>query len=168
MHFKSRQFDELKAEIRALPPLEGALKYFEAKLPDLIKDQPIGDCWSYHRKDPDGYGLLSVFGKSYRLHRLSYQFFNGPLQEDEWALHKCNHPNCWNPSHLYAGSGADNAADRIAAGAVRGKLPDEVVFEIKRLIKQGLSNGAIAKEIGVTPGCISHIRLGKRRKDIAA
>ncbi|MBE9111462.1 HNH endonuclease [Nodosilinea sp. LEGE 07298] len=168
MHFNSKRFAELKEEINSLSPLEKALAYFEAKLPDLIQDQPVGGCWDYHRKDPDGYGLLSVFGKSYRLHRLSYLHFNGPLKDGQWALHRCNNPNCWRPDHLYAGNGADNAADRIAAGAVRGKLPDETVFLIKRLIRDGLSNKKVAEQAGVSPGCVSHIRLGKRRKDIAA
>ncbi|MEA5447637.1 HNH endonuclease [Leptolyngbya sp. CCNP1308] len=168
MHFNSAKLAELREEIKSLSPLEGALRYFEAKLPELIANQPVGGCWDYHRKDPDGYGLLNAFGKSYRLHRLSYFFFNGPLKDSEWALHRCNNPSCWRPDHLYSGNGADNAADRIAAGAVRGKLPDEVVFEIKRRIAEGGTNGFIAKEFGVSPSCVSHIRLGKRRKDIAA
>ncbi|MBD1914301.1 MULTISPECIES: hypothetical protein [Cyanophyceae] len=168
MHFNSAKFYDLKREIKSFSPWEGALRCFEARLPELIANQPIGGCWNYHRKDADGYSLFNVLGKDFRLHRLSYTYFNQPLSGGQWVLHRCNNPSCWKPNHLYAGNASDNAIDRVAAGTTRGKLPDKTVFLIKRLIKTGLSNGAIAKQAGVTPGCVSHIRLGKRRRDIAA
>jgi hypothetical protein len=168
-HFNSHQLADLKEEIKNAPsPFEGALKCFEARLPGLIANQPIGGCWSHPRKGSEGYGLLNVLGKDFSLHRLSYAFFNESIPEGGWVLHKCNNSNCWNPSHLYSGDAQDNAFDRVAAGTHRGKLPDETVFLIKRLIREGLSNKQVAERVGVTHGCIALIRAGKRHKDLAA
>ncbi|MBW4462495.1 MAG: HNH endonuclease [Nodosilinea sp. WJT8-NPBG4] len=168
MHFNSAKVHDLKQEIKSLSLWEGALRCFEARLPKLIASQPVGGCWDHHRKDTDGYGLFNVLGKDFRLHRLSYTYFNQPLADGRWVLHKCNNPACWRPDHLYEGNASDNALDRVAAGTTRGKLPTETVFLIKQLIGEGLSNKQIAEWFGVSPGCVSHIRVGRRRKDIAA
>lgn len=62
---------------------------------------------------PDG----GYRGKKYRLTRLIAGWNIGrPLTKDEVACHKCDHPPCINPEHLWVGSVSDNTQDRLRKG----------------------------------------------------
>jgi hypothetical protein len=52
-------------------------------------------------------------GRTQRVHRISAMIFLGyKLFDDKQINHKCEEKACWNPEHLYIGTGADNAHDR--------------------------------------------------------
>lgn len=62
------------------------------------------------------YPTLTVNGKDWHIHRLSWAIHNGgteKLIKGMVICHKCDNPPCCNPDHLYQGTFKDNRADRI-------------------------------------------------------
>jgi hypothetical protein len=55
--------------------------------------------------------------KNVLAHRRSHELFIGPVPDGMMVLHSCDVRECVNPSHLRAGSAADNGDDM----AVRGR-----------------------------------------------
>ena len=82
-------------------------------------------CWEWlgSKVGNTGYGKVKIGGRTFRAHRVSWEFFFGPIPEGKMVLHKCNNPGCVNPYHLYLGDGKDNAVDRARAGHSRGGRP---------------------------------------------
>jgi hypothetical protein len=67
-----------------------------------------------HRMGSRGeYLAVSHEGKRWLAHRLAYIEAYGPLPAGKpFVCHMCNNPRCFEATHLYAGSGKDNARDR--------------------------------------------------------
>ena len=114
---------------------------------------------------PDGYGQLTMKGKSYSAHRLSWSIENGDIPTGLCVLHKCDNRKCINPDHLFIGTHKDNSIDMSNKGRgslKRGekhpsaKLKEEDVKEIFNLSGQ-LSQREIAKKFNVTQGLIVNI-----------
>lgn len=85
----------------------------EERLFDKYKLDSKTGCWLFlGAKNEKGYGLIRIKGKLYKVHRLSYEYFIGPLTND--ALHKeqCPYRHCFNPIHLYDGTHQENMSDR--------------------------------------------------------
>lgn len=59
------------------------------------------DCWIWQRAlTPNGYAQASYQSKMQRLHKLVWEFFNGPVPEGLELDHLCRNRSCWNPEHL--------------------------------------------------------------------
>lgn len=73
-----------------------------------------------------GYGFLDFKNHSWRAHRLAYVLVFGPIpKEKPYICHLCNRPSCCEPSHLRAGTQAENIAyaklcGRLASGDRHG------------------------------------------------
>jgi len=89
------------------------------------------------------------------------------------VLHKCDNPKCCNIKHLKAGTKKDNSKDAVSKGRQKNlfkkgqnhpnsKLTEIQVIEIKKLIKQGLSNTYISKLFNVRDYNISKIKNNVR------
>lgn len=74
-------------------------------------------CWFWEKATCNGYGRFRAETATVGTHRLSYFLFYGKLPERHLhVLHHCDVPRCVNPNHLYAGTDADNARDRVERG----------------------------------------------------
>ena len=131
-------------------------------------------CWPWMAAcNPNHYGVFSVEGKNIGAHVFAFKTEND-LPTGLMVCHSCDNPPCCNPKHLFAGTHADNMADRTAKGrhvAVRGvarpgaKLTDEIVLTLRaRYVPRSVENGtrALAREFGVAHQIVSDVIHGKR------
>lgn len=112
------------------------------------KVQRLGDddCWIWIAgQDKDMYGKFLVNKVQIRAHVYSWQLYTGrPVPPGIQVCHKCDHPYCVNPHHLFLGTNRDNTQDRHekgrdAKGESHGnsKLTEEQVKEIRELYQSG-------------------------------
>ena len=65
-----------------------------------------------------GYGRLNREGKQWSAHRYAWWRAHGEIPASMLVLHHCDTPICVNVGHLYLGTFAQNAADRIERGHI--------------------------------------------------
>jgi hypothetical protein len=63
-----------------------------------------------------GYGHVSYKNKPALVHRLVFEYFHGPIPAGLCVLHRCDVPACSEPTHLFAGTSADNVHDAVRKG----------------------------------------------------
>jgi HNH endonuclease len=75
-------------------------------------------CWVWQgAKNRQGYGQVRLWGHkapAKYAHRVLYESLHGALDRATMVCHSCDNPSCCNPSHLWAGTAKDNAADMVA------------------------------------------------------
>ncbi len=139
-----------------------------------------GECLIYRPESKNKrYASLLYQGVHWAAHRLAYTLAHGPLQPGEYVLHKCDRPRCIEPSHLSAGTAADNARDGHEKGRYpvgdqhpnhlhpetrpRGerhknaKIGTADVLEIRRLSAAGVTGKALAIRFGIGTTQVSRI-----------
>lgn len=133
-------------------------------------------CWLWTGPfTKDGYGTTSLFtGKdrvSALVHRVAaYVFKDFDIYSKTCVLHRCDNPPCFNPSHLFYGSQADNVRDCASKGRRNQRRPlklnPDKVRAIRRLRTEGWEQPQIGKLFGITQATVSSIVLGKSWRDI--
>ena len=131
--------------------------------------EPNTGCWLWLRGiNSDGYPLVKIEGKSYRVNRLIWELFKGPISADTHVCHRCDVRLCINPDHLFLGSPKDNYDDMVAKGRKAkfdygfAKLSLSDAENIRRLKREGQRINAIAKQYGVSHSIVSMIVSGRR------
>lgn len=153
----------------------------------------IGECWKWRGK-PVGprrqqYGRFSVGREIVRAHRLAFFLFHGFISNSLFVLHRCDHPLCVNPNHLFLGTHADNIKDEVSKGRARKrplvngvsglvyktgrgkhsgmrKLSEDDVLRIRQLLYQRESDTDIARKFGVAISTVSRIAHGDTWKHV--
>ena len=122
-------------------------------------------------RSPKGYGVKRYKGRSWRVHRATWDELKGPIPDGMKVLHRCDNPPCYEITHLYLGTPADNTRDMISRDrqALRGRLPqskltaEQVEAVRQRYAAGGVTQQQLATEYGVVQGAISYIiRNGKK------
>lgn len=109
-----------------------------------------GGCWVWTAASTArmyGYFRCKIGGKRalIRAHIYSWQLFTGkPVPKGLCVCHKCDHPYCVNPDHLFLGTHDDNVQDKISKGRQSHKLDTKQVIEIRQLHQAGFSISTLA------------------------
>ena len=128
-------------------------------------------CWEWKGIEDKQYPRIEDdAGKTIYGHRYSWEYHNSPIPPGECVCHKCDHPRCVNPDHLFTGPVSANVADRVKKGRSarmygtsnpQSKLTPEKVQEIRDAIARGeKSLRGIAREYDVKHPTITNIRDG--------
>lgn len=101
-------------------------------------------------------------------HRLSWEIHHGPIPSGLHVLHRCDNPRCCNPTHLFLGTAADNAADKSAKGRCRtpsqcgeangrARLKAADIPVIREMAAAGAEHVEIARRFGVHRSTIGRV-----------
>jgi hypothetical protein len=111
------------------------------------------DCWNWKAaKQPNGYGAFASPISLYA-HRIAYTLKRGPIPPGTCVLHHCDNKSCVNPNHLFLGTRADNAKDRVRKG--RSAHAFNSNFDILSAARLCYTGKYTSTEIALLYGCRS-------------
>ena len=117
--------------------------------------------------NPKGYGRIRYNSKILTTHRLSYNFWVGPIEDNLFVCHSCDNRKCIRPSHLFLGTAKDNTQDAVSKRRLnrgsRLKISDAQVLEIR--LHPG-KHADIAELYGITKSHVRHIKHLRVRSDV--
>lgn len=133
-------------------------------------------CWIWTgATNSHGYGQTAINGKMVGAHVVTYRYFKGELPDGKPVVrHTCDQPACCNPTHLIAGTQADNNADMVARDRqVRGELHGmaKLTPDIVRTIRAGRTGtrgeaARLGRQYGVARTTINDILHGRTWKHV--
>lgn len=141
---------------------------FAAKsLPDrFLEKVEVAGCGCHEWRSTikrDGYGSFWLNGQPTLAHRAAWLIFRGSIPSDRMVCHTCDNRRCVNLDHLYLGTASDNVRDKVERFPGlwgRQKYGPEVHATVRRLRARGLSQQAVADQVGVHQGTVSRILRG--------
>lgn len=176
--FCSRRCGVTAAQQHHTPPVPWRERFWRFVPADVGPD----DCWEWTgNRKPTGYGVL-VTTKPHTMaaHRASWEIHFGPIPVMDGhhgtavVCHRCDNRCCVNPAHLFLGSQADNVADMMSKGRharlagernPHARHTDEAVTAVRRLVAEGRTYYAIARETGISRSYVRKLALGHSRKE---
>jgi len=161
-------------------PLRERFNYF-------VMPEPMSGCWLWSGAlNVSGYGKLSVINdklsksrkrtirQGISAHRLSYEFYKGPIPKGLLIRHTCDNRCCVNPDHLILGTDADNIADCVRRGRNafgtrqhKSKLNPLFVMVIREAISAKFTQKSIAEYFKICPATVSTIRHNQFWKHVS-
>lgn len=107
--------------MHALKGTHQTSEHIRAKVASRIRDRPAiqrfiekftvlpNGCWRWDGAQTSlGYGGFSIGVKMIQAYRWAYEYWVGPISEDEELDHLCRYPSCVNPDHTEAVSHVEN------------------------------------------------------------
>lgn len=149
---------------------------FWAKVQKLSEEN--GGCWVWvGAQNKLMYGTFAIRANGRRWSKLahvySWYLHTGFMPKTLCVCHKCDHPYCVNPAHLFIGTPADNAEDKVIKGrqprgeqSSASKLSEDQVREVRHLKLEGLTQQKIADQLGIPRGTISAILTNRSWKHV--
>jgi hypothetical protein len=132
-------------------------------------------CWEWQRSlFKLGYACAKVGGKTMKAHRLSWEFYRGPIPDGMIICHHCDNRKCINPDHLFIGTTQDNVDDKMRKGRFvttpgekngYAKLTAEQVRAIRA---DSRAQHRIAADYGISQSNVSVIKQGKAWRGAAS
>lgn len=125
----------------------------------------VGECWNWTGSMcGNGYGQIAIGRLAKLAHRVSYQIYVGPIPRGLFICHRCDNKACVNPSHLFAGTRAQNTADMI----LKGRQSRGETHPSSKLTKQQADmirmdarpSRVIGQEFGIASSSVCAIRRG--------
>ena len=113
-------------------------------------------------EDRQTYGVFYAAGERIAAHRFAYTLEYGPVPAGMEVCHTCDNPPCVRPSHLFAGTHAENMGDaarkhRAKGSTMRGeshyraRVTEEDVREMRRLYAAGgITYRVLGERYGLT------------------
>lgn len=118
------------------------------------------NCWEWTGAKVYKYGSMSIYNRSVRAHRYSWEIRFGKIPKGKYVCHHCDNPSCVNPDHLYLGTPQDNMTDKVERGRHRvpvgerhgnARLTNETVIEMRQLYANGgHTHKSLAEMFGVS------------------
>lgn len=160
--------------MRNPPPNKNTIDSVRSKFSSYYTERDAGyktPCWEWHRTDPStgGYGIVTISGKKWKAHRLSWFLFRGEIPSGLLVCHHCDNPPCANPDHFFIGTHLDNCRDAESKKRIThikgiahplAKLDDEKVRFIRSNFKprsKDMNSITLAKRFGVQKSLIYRI-----------
>lgn len=124
--------------------------------------------WPY-TKDSLGYGYVKKSGRKRTAQSVMLELAVGPKPTPEHeSAHSCGNRACVNPRHLRWATHRENEMDKVSHGTLpigehhgMAKLTKDKVIEIRKLLKEGVSQSAAGRLYGMSQPQISLIGSGK-------
>lgn len=102
-------------------PMEIAIPLLWKRLEPKVNKIP-GGCWIWTGYiNSWGYGEIGFRYTSWRVHRVAYWRFKGPIPPKMQVCHSCDTPACCNPDHLWLGTNKQNHMDARAKKRCRAQ-----------------------------------------------
>lgn len=138
-----------------------------------VEKTPTCWLWTGYRQR-DGYGKLTVAGRSVRAPRYSWEITNGPIPDGMQVCHHCDNPPCVRPDHLFLGTGRANAADRNSKNRQalgernrNARLTEPLVLELRELHRVGHGSAELARRFGLGEDAVRFAVTGRTWRHIA-
>lgn len=119
------------------------------------------ECWEWLASCANhGYGQINIQGNIILAHRLAYYLAHGIIEDGLLVCHKCDNRKCCNPNHLFVGTDADNAQDKMnkgRCGSIAIPFFDEELNEICSLRNSGFTHQQLATKFKVSQMTITRL-----------